>query len=424
MSNRRWWGAVSGLAVAALAIRVVWVIWAAREPVGLVDPARYLSYARQIADGHGMVDVLTGQPTAYYPPGYPWFLGLVAWAARPFTDDVALAGGLVQGTLGALTAVLGALVGRRLAGQWAGIAAAAGLALYPNLVFHSAALLGETFYNFLFMAFLAAILVRPWKDSRATRWIAGSGILLGLAVLVRPVSLAVLPVAFLALWLAHGGGRSVARWCILLTLGVVACIVPWTVRNQVRLGHAVAISTNAGDNLCIGHGPGATGTFTLRRQACDVEPNFLDGPDGEVAANSAKIRAGLRGIGERPGREPWLLWSRFYYTWVRDGDHDAVQAVQSYRLDRWMAPTTETRLVRLADVAYWFTAVLGLAGLVGLVGRRRPDDVLVVGSAVMTALVPLAFFGDSRFKVPVIPLLIVIAAAGVSHGFQTRRRRP
>ena len=42
--------------------------------------------------------------------------------------------------------------------------------------------------------------------------------------------------------------------------------------------------------------------------------------------------------------------------------------------------------------------------------RRRPEDLFLVGSALMTALVPLAFFGDTRFKVPVIPLLIIAAA--------------
>ena len=51
-----------------------------------------------------------------------------------------------------------------------------------------------------------------------------------------------------------------------------------------------------------------------------------------------------------------------------------------------------------------------MIGLVGMARRRRPEDVLLVGSAVMTAVVPLAFFGDSRFKVPVIPLLIIAAA--------------
>ena len=76
----------------------------------------------------------------------------------------------------------------------AGILAAFGLALYPNLVFHTGALLSETLYNFLFLAFLAVLLARPWPDGLTARRVAGAAVLFGLAVLVRPISLAVLPV--------------------------------------------------------------------------------------------------------------------------------------------------------------------------------------------------------------------------------------
>ena len=30
---------------------------------------------------------LTGDPTAYYPPGYPWFLGIVTWVSSPLTEE-------------------------------------------------------------------------------------------------------------------------------------------------------------------------------------------------------------------------------------------------------------------------------------------------------------------------------------------------
>ena len=40
--------------------------------------------------------LVTGDPTAYYPPGYPWFLGIVTWLSSPFTDEPWLAAGLLQ----------------------------------------------------------------------------------------------------------------------------------------------------------------------------------------------------------------------------------------------------------------------------------------------------------------------------------------
>ena len=446
MTNRRFWSLVGAAAVVGLIVRIVWVVWVAREPASLYDPARYLGYARAISSGKGYIEPLSGHPTSYYPPGYPWFLGIVAWLAKPFTHDIPLAGGIAQAVLGAATAVLGGQVARRLAGAWAGVAAAVALALYPNLIFHTGALLGETLYDFLFLAFLAIVLGARWSDGISPWRALASGVVLGLAVMVRPISLAIVPVVVLAWWWHQrtvvrdrGGERAfvpdspdltvtddaevpaaarvehgtrplrLGLLSLLLVAGVVACIVPWTVRNEIRMHHFVLISTNTGDNFCIGHAEGATGAFGLRKD-CLVRYNLLDGPDSEVKADSAKLHAGIDGMKANLGHEPWMTWNRFYVTWIRDGDHDAVNAVQAYRTDRWIAIPTEARLYRVADVAYWFVALVGVAGLVNLVRRRRPEDLLLFGSAVMTAVVPLAFFGDSRFKVPVIPLLIIAAA--------------
>lgn len=75
-----------------------------------------------------------------------------------------------------------------------------------------------------------------------------------------------------------------------------------------------------------------------------------------------------------------------------------------------MSTATEARLLWVADRSYWLVVAAGLVGLVQLARRREATSFVVVGSTVMTAAVPLLFFGDQRFKVPVIPLLIICAA--------------
>lgn len=357
-----------------------------------------------------MTDAFWHHPTAYYPPGYPWFLGIVAIISAPITDHIPTAAAVVQAFLGAATVVLGAIVARRIAGWRAAIAAAWGLALYPNLIFHTAALLGETLYNFLFLAFCVALLgVRPTASPIGARRALGAGVLLGLAVMVRPISLAVIPIVVAWWWWTTHDRKVVLRHGGLLVAAVAACILPWTIRNAIRMDAFIPISTNTGDNLCIGHGPNASGAF-MARHDCDTTRSIQEGPAGEVAADKEKTDAAIEGIKAAPGRELWLLWRRIYFMWVRDGDHDGALAVQSYRYDRWIPIATEARLFRVADIAYWFVCATGIAGLVVLVRRRRPEGWFLVGAAVMTALVPLAFFGDSRFKVPVIPLLIIAAA--------------
>ncbi|MCB0959420.1 MAG: hypothetical protein KDB04_07840 [Acidimicrobiales bacterium] len=413
MTERRYRRVLAAATVVGLGLRLAWVAWASRAPTGpnafFLDPARYLGYGDQIARGHGMVEGLTGDPTAYYPPGYPWFVGIVDWASSPITDAAWLAVAYVQVVLGTASIVLCAHVARRLAGPVAGVVAAAVFGIYPNLIFHTGVVLGETLYNFLFLAFLATLLHRPWTVAFTTRRALACGLLLGLAIMVRPISLAVIPVVIGCWVLARKDHAVVLRWSAALLVGVVACIAPWTIRNAVRLHAFVPISTNTGDNLCIGHADGATGAFQTL-EACQTDHEFLDGLPAELASDKEKQRIAVRGFIDNLDREPWLLWSRTYYTWIRDGDHDALFAVQLYRQDRWMAIPTESRLIRLADAIYWLVVAAGLVGCVQLVRSRRPEALALVGCALMTALVPLAFFGDQRFKVPVIPMLIIAGA--------------
>lgn len=428
MTTKRYRWSLAAIVALGLVLRLAWVLWATRAPSGegnaiFLDPFRYLGYARQIADGKGYIEPLTGDPTSYYPPGYPLFLGILTWISSPFTDAPWMVAGLVQALLGTASVALVASVAKRLAGAVPALVAAALYALYPNLIFHTGVLLGETLYNFLFLAFLAVLLSRPWSVAMPGWRILSAGVLLGLAVLVRPISLAVIPVVVVCWLLARKDYRMTARWSVVLCAGVLLCVVPWTVRNQLRMHAFVPISTNTGDNLCIGHAEGATGRFETPK-ACDTPQfPFLGGLPSELGSDKAKRTIAIDGIKHNLDREPWLLWRRTYFMWVRDGDHDALFAVQSYRQDRWMAIPTEARLIWIADRFYWLVVAAGLVGLVQLTRRREPEALLLVGSTVMTALVPLLFFGDQRFKVPVIPLLI-IAAACLADGRWGRGQSP
>lgn len=404
---------LAGITAVAAILRLGWARYANHRPEGLFDPARYLGYANAIADGDGMVE-WTGHATAYYPPGYPWFAGIVTWLGSPLPLQPWTTILIVQALIGAGTCLLGARIAGELRGRTAAVIAAAVLALYPNLIFHSGVMLGETLFNALFLGFLAVLVPMVRTGERHGRNMVAAGLLLGLAVMVRPISLAVLPVVALVFWLRDRDLRSVLRTTGIITLLVLVCIAPWTIRNSIRMGSLVPISTNTGENLCIGNHPDADGAFTLSEH-CRFG-DVLASPADEVEVDRKKTRYAIGRIVRDPGRQVWLVWRRFWFTWVRDGDHDGIVAAQSYNTDRWMNPDIERPLIRLADTAYVLVLVAAAGGAVRSVRRRRPEDLLVLGATIMIAAVPLAFFGDSRFKVPAIPLLIVIAAGIVGTG--------
>lgn len=415
----------TGIAVAVgLVLRLLWVGVASREPVGLADPLRYLEAARGIASGDGYLEFLSGEPTAYYPPGYPFFLGAVVWLARhtPLTDDAVLLAGIIQALLGTATVVLAAALARRLLGAASGVATAVILALYPNLIFHSATLLSETLFMALFVAALLVLRWRPWHDGIAWPQLAGFGALFGLATLVRPVVLVVVPVLAVVWWIDSHDARTTLRRLAVSGAVVVAVVAPWTVRNAVRLDAFVPISTNTGDNFCIGHEPGAQGGFSLT-EACATGESTADGAAAEVRHDDEVTALAWRYVRENLPREPWLLWRRAFIT--VESDHDALAAVQSFGEDPFLAERTESLLAALADGAWYLVAATGLAGSVALASRRRPDRLLVVLAAAATLAVPLVFFGDPRFKVPAVPLVAIAASVVFAHvGTLGRRVAP
>ena len=421
--QRRLWMVVA----LALVVRLIWVVFAARQPQGLTDMTRYLAAARDIALGKGYIDFSTAQPTTYYPPGYPIFIGAIAFVMRPFgsfEDRLPYAIAVVQAFLGAGSVYFLGRLGRSLWSAKAGLIAALGLALYPNLVMHTSGVLSETFYIFLILASLHVLLAVPfesWTGRQAWLRAGGFGVLFGMAALVRPIALPAVGV-LVVIWLrgrtaasgkdgpARGWSRASAmRWSAVAVVATLAVVGAWTVRNTLRMNQVVLISTNTGDNLCIGHSSQATGGFHLRPGCVAVPGDTTDGTAAEVAHDKELTKRSIRWTIEHPGEEPRLMVSRIYQTF--HADDDAVMVVQDYQHELWLSPLQEGALRIAANVAY---VVVGIGGLVALLWRREwwrgPRRQMFVWTMLVMAVVPLAFFGEPRFKVPVIPFLIVLAA--------------
>lgn len=409
--------------VLAMLLRVIWVVYAAREPQGIHDPIFYFAYGDAISDGRGYA--LPDGYTAYYPVGYSLALAAVFALVKhtPLPDNLVLTAAYFQLFLGVATVALVFEVARRLFNPSVGLLAALWLTVFPNLIFHTATYLTETLFNFLVMA---ALLVLLWGDWRRRRpgWaqLALFGALVGASALVRPISLLFLPLLPLV-WLVAGfGWRRALGYAAAATVATVAVILPWTVRNIVVMDAPVLISTNLGDNLCMGHYAGAPGHFALPGVCFSEEPyRGLSREEFEVRRNDDNTRKAIRYALHHPVQELKLLSSKSYYTWRHD--HDGLRAVESYGDDPFLGADARTALERIADVFFFVTISLGGLGLAGFVARPSEGRRLFFLLALLAlAGAPLAFFGDARFHVPVVPLLVVAAAWAVLAAWAGARR--
>ena len=157
---------LAAIAVAGVALRVVYLLTIGRSVTGIGDWWFYHWQANAIADGLGFVEPFRLQfdhvrlASAGHPPLYPLLLSAVSLVG----GDSVMAHRAVGVPLGAVTIVLVGLLGRRAGGERVGLVAAAICAAYPLMVATDAALMSETLYGALIAATLLAaarLLDRP-----------------------------------------------------------------------------------------------------------------------------------------------------------------------------------------------------------------------------------------------------------------------
>jgi hypothetical protein len=400
--GRRFWAWLGLIALAAVALRAIYIVAFAPLPARTLDDTFWYAFVSdEIYLGHGF-SFLAGHgaalssgfhigPTAQHPPLYPLALAGLRWLGVS-TDNLRWFGVVT----GAMTVIgLGAL-GRSLAGARTGLVAAAIAAVYPLLIVPDGALLSETLYGpVLVLVLWAGVSLARQPDVKRAAML-GAGI--GVATLVRSEALALVVVLALPLAWRGGGGRSRA----LRLLAAVGCalvvVAPWVVRNDIALG-APTLSTNDGVTLawanCAQTYHGARlGYFD---PACANHP--LAG--NEVHQSAVLRRQALRYASDHIGRLPVVILARLARTW---GLFDPFQGSNS-----------EGRNPHVSDVGVVMYYPLALLAIFGAAAwwRRRPEFWVLMAPIVLVTLTAAVTFGSLRLRYLAELPLVLLASLGI-----------
>lgn len=414
--------AASALAVFAVAllVRALWAAHAEADPADgrFDDSVFYHQAARAIVDGRGYVSPWTGEDTALFPPGYPFFLASL-YATFGTDPQVGEAANVL---LGAATCGLAFALGRLLFGWRPGLAAGLLLAFFPGQALFAPALMSEGLFTFLLVAaLLLAVLAARRTGRGCVPLVAATGLVAGLAALVRGEGLFI-PLMVAPFWaLAWAGWRAALSGGALALAAMLVLVLPWSVRNYVVMDSPVLLSTNIGGNFIMGRYAG-----TMERvQAVDamMAPyGRLSLKDQEAKLNSAGWREGMELALTKPWRE--LLIAGPKLKALYDRDDDFLLHGEGF-LSGWRFREPLRSALQWTANGYYFI-VLGLAGLGAAIAwsRHRAAAVLLLWTALHWTLNETLMIADSRYHLPLMPVVAVLGAAGVAGIAQAVRTRP
>jgi 4-amino-4-deoxy-L-arabinose transferase-like glycosyltransferase len=393
----------------ALGIRFLYLRQAADVPFSshpIVDGAHYWSWAERIAAGDWR-----GEGVFYQAPLYPYLLAVMRTLFGPsFRAVYAL-----QATLSALGCVLLALAGRRLFTPVAGCVAGVMAACYAPSILYDGVLQKEAIAVFLMSAIcwlVAAAManVRPGLC-------AAMGVAIGLLALLRENLLLLTPLLIVWLWMRARAAPARTRWLApaLLAAGMAIVLLPVAVRNLAVGGELTLTTSQMGTNFYIGNSRDADGSYVgLRPGRGDPEFEQAD------AVGLAEQRLGRRLTPRETSRywlgesfrfirsEPWawleLMARKTLLFW---NAYEISDAEDLYFYQRW------SWLLRGLTAVWSFGTLfpLAAAGLC-LTWPRRRELWWIHAMVLATSVSVIAFYVFGRYRLPLVPLLILFAAAG------------
>jgi 4-amino-4-deoxy-L-arabinose transferase-like glycosyltransferase len=381
----------------ALGLRFLFL---AAEPEARIvgDEATWTAWGREIASPEVHFSPAASR-ILFYPPGYPYFIA-VGWGLFGSLAAVRVLQVLVSALLVPAIGRLGA----RLWNERAGSLAACFTAAYPDLVWFTTHFWAETLFLTLVFWGLERLVAARQEGRRDAALLAG--LLWGAAALTREPALYFVPLG--ALWLGLEAARR--RAALAFVLAAFATVVPWTLRNRIVYDAFVPVSTFGPFNLWLGNTPET-------REEVYAEYARVPGRIAKYRYTQERALEAIR------ARQPWWIFEKLRSELPRFFEADS-QALAHLRRGAYGAvPAAVLALATLVFVLpYLASLALFVRGL-----ARAPlgrDAALLLAFAGYYVLLHVAALGFARFRLPIVPVLLLFgAAAFATPAVSSARRR-
>jgi tetratricopeptide (TPR) repeat protein len=405
------WIPVIAVFVLALVIRLLYLNQVASVPVFhklAIDAKEYHGLANQILRGN-----LAHPDSVYMNPLYPFFLASIYF----IFGQSYLAVVVIQAIVDSASCILIYCIASTLFNGRIGIIAALTYAFYGVAVFYTGTLLAPTLVVFFTLLFIVSMLAAEQRMQTKAFFI--SGILFGLAVLARPNVILFtffLPLWFLLVQRNKLGFHKSIRSLLFLLVGFSIVLSFISIRNYAVEKRISPLSVHGGYLLYVGNNPDATGRLISRHgitnSAIDqikASIQYAEKESGSTMTPSQASRYFLNRaityVKDNPADAFWLYVKKFALFWRGE----EIPLSISYQFSKQFAP-----ILRLPFISFGVIAPLALCGIM-LSIKRRENVFLLILFVFSYMISVIIFFVCARYRLPVVPFLIVCSSYFAYH---------
>jgi tetratricopeptide (TPR) repeat protein len=411
--------------VLALLLRMIYLLQVKANPhffSPTMDPLYHDVWAQNIAGGNWI-----GGKVFFRAPFYAYFLALIY---KLFGHNYIIPR-LIQHLIGSLSCVLVYQLGKKLFCRQAAIISGLLAAAYGMFWYYEDELLLDSFLVF-FDLLLILFLLRAREKPKFSGWFT-AGVVLGFSAITRPNILFFVPFVWLWIFLVLRKIRQIKGiivYCAAFLIGGILIISPVALRNLLVGKDLVLIASQGGINFYIGNNKNSDGMSAIFYKEDWQYRDFQQTAEKETGKSMKPseisnyyYQKGIDFFLQYPIPAVKLLIKKLYLFWNR---FEISNNQDIYFFRRYSS------LIRITPFGFWLIGPLGLGGMIlSLINVRSnrskksgqtPDSnigwssthskwnialpIIFVFSYMITVVI---FFVTARFRIPVIPFLIVFA---------------
>ncbi len=417
---------IIGIFVFAFTVRFIYLMQIKGSPMFdtlMMDAEYHDQWASSILQGEDFTEGVF-----FRAPLYPYFL---AFVYKIFGHNHFPAR-LIQLLLGSLSCVLVYLLGRKIFDKRTAVIAAFLASLNGVLIYFEGELLIPVLLVFLDLLLILALFRAKEKPSYM-RWFV-CGLILGLSALARPNILLVGAVFFL--WIifrfrGKAGGRSRSVLYALIFAGAAALVIsPVTLRNYVKGHDLVLIAWQGGMNFYIGNNPESDGSSATLPGARTTwwgsygdAKRIAEKTTGRSLKPSELSRfwyvEGLKFVVKEPLGFLKLMLRKFVLFW------NGNELSNNRDLYFFTRSVSVLKLLLWRFVIYFPFGLIAPLGLVGIIlSHREKKEVVILEIFLFVYMLSvILFFVCARYRVPIIPVLILFSAYAINWMVKKVRQR-